>query len=779
MLPTGRIRRLFPFDTEFSPDHRRRLACFQWGGVDLHTQAIEPARILHGGDAEAEDVFSAALADPEVFFIGQNTAIDMVVCGARWGLQREVMAAYDAGRVGDTMLRELMIALARPGREAWVKTEPLEGTVQSEQSKRGYRVWAKSRPSVGAMGRDPYSGGGSSVAKGLDRGKRRVSMEAIIWRRFGIDLAADKGPDGHRMKYGEYADAGPLESWPPGAVDYALQDVDRTIAPWLHQCIKPTAALDRPEIPWWRALTGTDDRALLFAHEAERARYAYILTEIECGLGFEVDPERATATRGEYWALEQAARVVLDDLGAISPKGAISGKMKLAEAHRLYDASDVPPDLTDTGRKKIPDSEGTPLRKWPEAGRKYVSTAGSSVGWVLDPQSDDAKTAIGNAVNVRTWPAERVQRAIYETASPLLAANVIASKAHNYGGVIDKFLEGPAAHPRYDPLKDTGRISSRAPLTQAISREGGVRECLRAREGHVLLIADYAQIELVLFAWLLDRITEIVCGYPADSYQGPLTKAINAGQDAHILLGLRLMRLDPTDAEHDRCKALRKRVEGILEELGGDKAAAKVAYPDLAWSFAIDLLDNRQKAKAGNYGFLGGMGPRGFMRAQAKQGGLFTYGEAATIRALWKDAWLTDPYFEFISELEKKGRRLGTGICLRVPGSGLIVGGRRYTQAANILFQGMAAQLLALAVRRVWGSCWGESDRNPRALEGGRIVHLVHDEIIAEAPDRGPEANAEALAELRHQMVAPADQLVPGLAVQASGSVVYGNWRKC
>ena len=771
-----RFDRVAVFDSEFSADKVRELACYQWIDLDLRTGVVSEPGILHANDPRTRERFGDILGSPRTLIVGQNTAIDMVVVGRTFGLELDVMAAYDAERVGDVMLRELMIALARPGREAWVKTEPVEGCAESDKASKGYRIWAKSRPSIGAGKRDPYAGGGSSVAKKLAKGKRRVSMEAILWRRFGLDVAADKGPDSWRMRYGELVDV-PLEEWPEDAVRYALEDGPKTLAPWIDQCAKPIARLDNPHIPWWRALAGGPDGSLLFSHEAARARYAYILTDVECGPGFLVDRERTVETRARYAELKSSAYILLEALGGITKTGTVAKKPALLEAHRLYDACDVAPDLTDTGRKKASVCEGKPLREWPEAARPYVSTGGHSVCWVLDPQTDDARAIVGDPVKGLGWSEERVIEALNATASPLLAAKNVGAKANNLGKVLDRFLATDYANPGFSPLLDTGRVSAFGDLPQNLSRNGGIRECLRARPGHVLLVADYGQIELVAFAYLLDRVTEYVCGYPAGSWAGPLSRAINNKQDAHILLGLRILRMDPTDELHDKCKALRKQVEGILDETNGDKAAAKAAYPGVAWDFAIKLLDARQRAKAGNYGYGGGMGPRGFVRAQAKQGTLFTLAEAAEIRMAWQTGWETGPYFEFISEMDKRGRRFGTGVCLRVPGSGLIVGGRTYTQSANVLFQGLCAQLLADAAREVWGSCHGLAGND--LLDGGRIVHFIHDEIVAEVPDRGPERNALALGELRRCMVAPAAQLLPGMLVTTSGNILERNWRKC
>lgn len=786
-LQGRRFTRVLALDTEFDAcwferprviDHPR-LACVQMVGLDLVTGQVSEPILYHNTDPAARASFEAALADHGCLIVGLNTSIDMWVCADAWGLADAVAEKYNRGEVGDVDLRERMDALARPGREAWVSEADPDDDADAHSSapwrrKKGFRVWRKHRWSAGAGAFDAFGNAGS-IVKGLPKGKRLTSMEAVIWRRFGVDLAEDKkGEDSWRLRYGELVDV-PLAQWPLAAVLYAIKDGPRTLAAWLHQAARPPMPYERAGA-WWDGLTGGVDGAALFEHEADRAEYAWILETIAQGPGFPVDLPYAQSVHARYQALEGAARGILDAAGVIDhKKDSIKKAPVLAACQAAYLASDVPPDPTDTGRKKFPKVEGTPLRDWPEEARQYVSTGGNSVQWVLNPQGDDACAIVDDPVNGLDWSADRLAAAVAATAAPIVVAKNVAAKAHAMGGVVAKFIECEAARPDYNPLLNTGRCSARGDLPQNLGRGGYIRECLRPRPGWALTISDYAQIELVAFSWLLDRITEKVCGYPRNSYQGPLTQAINAGKDAHILLGLRIMRA-PDDFTHDRAKALKAQVEGILDALGGDKSRAKAEHPDIVWDIALAMLDARQKAKAGNYGYGGGMGPRGFVRAQAKQGTMFTLDEAADIHREWKAIWETGPYFAFISEMDRKGSKNNTGIMLRVPGSGLRAGGRTFTQAANILFQGLCAKLMKDAAKLIYRACEGHGPGPRSALYGGRIVHLIHDETIGEHPiDRAPEA----LAEQRRLMVEPARWLLPGMTVKTSGAILEERWRKC
>jgi hypothetical protein len=135
--------------------------------------------------------------------------------------------------------------------------------------------------------------------------------------------------------------------------------------------------------------------------------------------------------------------------------------------------------------------------------------------------------------------------------------------------------------------------------------------------------------------------------------------------------------------------------------------------------------------------------------------------------------WETDPYFGFIGAMDARGQKAGTGISMRVPGSGLHLGGRRYTQAANVLFQGLCAKILKEAATSVWRATAGLDGDGP--LVGAHLVHLVHDEIVMRVrQDRAKEA----LADLRARMVAPAAGLMPGVALRATGAILTERLRK-
>lgn len=773
------LRRVFAFDTEFDAADWSRLACVSGTYLDLEMGAVDGPHLWVRQDPAGGLAMADAMYDPGTLIVGLNTAIDMRVTATAYGLEAAAAEAYRCRRVGDVMLRELLEALARPGKARWVSTLGDDEDDGSErQAGRGYLVWSKARWSEGAGGWDPYTGGAKSVAKGLSKRKARATMEAIAWRRCGVDLEADKGPDSWRLRYGELVDL-PPEEWPEEAAAYARGDSAWTLGLWLQQCRRPSRApYDYPRLRWWDRLTeGTG--GLAFAHEADRAEYAWVLECIARGPGIPVDQAWAGALCGRYRVVEDVARAYLEERGIIyhDRKGPHVRKSAIAaEVRALYEARpDVPPDLTETGRKKFPQLEGAPLESWPEEARAYISGSGKSVRYVLGPRGDDAAAIVEDPVAALGWEPARLRAALEASASASVLAHNVQVKAHTLGGVAAGLAAFNRANPDYLPLMDTGRISAKGGerrVPQNLPRTGGIRECLWPGEGWAFVIADYTAMEMAAWSYLRDRIAERAAGVPDGSMAGPLTLAINGGQDPHLLLGLRLLR-NPEGWSYATAKALRGEVEKALEAVEGDKAAAKAARPDLPWTFALALLDARQRAKAGNFGFAGGMGPRGFIRAQAKQGLLFTLAEARELQASWKAMWETDPYFGFIGGMDARGQKAGTGISMRVPGSGLHLGGRRYTQAANVLFQGLCAKILKEAATSVWRATAGLEGDGP--LVGAHLVHLVHDEIVMRVPQ---DRAKDALADLRARMVAPASWLMPGVTLRASGAILTERLRK-
>jgi DNA polymerase-1 len=155
----------------------------------------------------------------------------------------------------------------------------------------------------------------------------------------------------------------------------------------------------------------------------------------------------------------------------------------------------------------------------------------------------------------------------------------------------------------------------------------------------------------------------------------------------------------------------------------------------------------RQAAKAANFGFPGGLGPKSFVEyARANYGVKLgdTYGEAfdkaKQIRFFWRQAnpecWA---YFELINQLT--GGHKGQ---IEHLFSGRLRGDCFFTEAANSLFQGLGSDAAKAALYAVTRACrLGTYD-----LQGCHPAVFVHDEIIAIAPEERCHEAAHALSKL-------------------------------
>ncbi len=146
---------------------------------------------------------------------------------------------------------------------------------------------------------------------------------------------------------------------------------------------------------------------------------------------------------------------------------------------------------------------------------------------------------------------------------PFVAAFLEYKGQHKVTGVIKKLAEsGGRLHPRYS-LAVSGRALCSSPNLQQLPREGGVRECIVAAPGYMLLAGDYKCIEMVALAEICFQL------YGASA----LRDLLNAGGDPHQLVAARILGKDP------------------------DSVTKK----------------ERQQAKAVNFGIPGGMGVTGFL----------------------------------------------------------------------------------------------------------------------------------------------------------------------
>ena len=256
----------------------------------------------------------------------------------------------------------------------------------------------------------------------------------------------------------------------------------------------------------------------------------------------------------------------------------------------------------------------------------------------------------------------------------------------------------------------TGRLASNDPNLQNIPVRTGegrrIREAFIAPPGHVLVSADYSQIELRIMAHL--------------SRDPGLLKAFAAGEDVHRATAAEIFNRNIVEVSADERRAAKTINFGLI-------------YGMSAFGLAIQLNLDRTTAQAyiDNY-FARYPGVKRYMdetRTKARELG---YVETVLGRRLW------------LQEIRSSNpaRRQGAE-----------------RAAINAPMQGTAADLIKLAMIAVQG--WLDRDKLR-----SRLIMQVHDELVLEVPD---EELARVQTELPQLMAGVARLEVPLLVDLGSG----------
>lgn len=258
---------------------------------------------------------------------------------------------------------------------------------------------------------------------------------------------------------------------------------------------------------------------------------------------------------------------------------------------------------------------------------------------------------------------------------------------------------------RYNVLAASGRTSCYSPNLQNIPRKGGVRDAFIARLGTVLAFCDYKAIEAACLAQ---------CNIWIQGFSD-MADAINGGMDLHYMVAA----LDTLNIPYE---------EAVRLGEAGDET----------------VKEARQGAKAENYGWPGALGPKSFVDyARKTYGVLFTEEEAADRKGRWLKRFREMPgFFEYVKKQTKYTKKITQFVSNRVRG------GLGFCDAANTLFQGLAADGIKLALWNVSKACYLD-ESSP--LYGSRPVAMIHDEIIAELPEDKAHEAAEELSRLMRE----------------------------
>lgn len=546
--------------------------------------------------------------------------------------------------------------------------------------------------------------------------KYTYSLDALHQRHGGEPL--DK--TSWRLGYGALI-AIPLAEWPEGARKYPEVDAGATMA------------VHKAQQEW----------AEYLENGPAQAEAAFALHLMSC-YGLRTDPAQCARIRQATTQTIERARETCQAAGLVDG----AGKRNMAPARDLmlkaFTALGEPVPLTDTGVKAAEGLEVMDPAEVVEKGlQKYVS---------LD------------------------EEACIDSGNPVLEAFAIYGSAKTRLAKVETLEQGTRIplQTRFDPLKETGRTSSRAPGPplvgdnfQNFARAGGYvkkadggwivtpspasrfrlfgpfkaeseaqafvrgidpRGCVVPRPGFLLCSVDYDGAELHTLAQ--------VCLWAVGHSR--LAEVLNAGQDPHLLLGAERL---------------------LAEPLTYEQALANKRDPAIKYA--------RQVAKVPNFGLPGGLGAKTLIKYAKQYGVTLTLGEAENLIANWHETWpeMAD-YFAWIKSM------LGDGLAtIEQFVSKRIRGLIPYSVACNTFFQGLAADAAKSALLPLARECYLEQDS---PLYGSRPILFIHDEVIAEVPEETAHLAGPRMADL---MVRCFNEWVPDCPVTASPALMY-RWTK-
>ena len=307
----------------------------------------------------------------------------------------------------------------------------------------------------------------------------------------------------------------------------------------------------------------------------------------------------------------------------------------------------------------------------------------------LDSQAQVADALAGLGIpmpnSTRAWELQPLAEE-YPVVAKLLEYRGVAKSISSFGENILEFIEPKTGRIHADFRQigaPTGRFACSKPNLQQIPHEEEYRRCFSAPDGKMLVIADYSQIELRILADFSDDRNFI--------------EAFESGRDFHSATAAQVFGIDAKDVTPDQ----------------------------------------RSFAKRLNFGVVYGLGASRF----AQMAGLSLSEGESTLRKYFAtypkmDEWLRN---QSKSVLTERSARTKSGRLARMNfdanDRSSIGAAQRY--AKNMPIQGTSADILKRALRLLHDDLRGTS---------GKLVNIVHDEIIVECDKAEADEIAKKLA---------------------------------
>jgi hypothetical protein len=364
-------------------------------------------------------------------------------------------------------------------------------------------------------------------------------------------------------------------------------------------------------------------------------------------------------------------------------------------------------------------------------------------------------------------------------------------RAKKYRSTYCTKMARPKVHPSWRNLKVSGRFSCVGELAvQTLPKcsnsptETSLRQCIVPDAGHLFVIIDFAQLEVVAFAAALEHQMH---------YGSSLADVIRSGQDAHAAIAVKMFpdRIGPVSPQE------RKRVKPITFGLPAGMGAAAIqgnakasygveltveqvegiisAYKSLAPEMVHHLAKTRDpalsamrscglKSKSEAWRMLRMLGgeviDRGGPLSPEEQQKLWS--AAGNLQAVLPAKSATQR--RHLKSLQERKPSAGLAAAVRralTPQAGLTMSGRlrancSFTEARNNVFQSIAADGAIHA-------CW-------RLFRLGYDIRLfMHDEIVTQVRDDG--RHHEHVKIISEVMVGEMSKALKGMPVQVEATV--------
>lgn len=585
-----------------------------------------------------------------------------------------------------------------------------------------------------------------SLAK-LARKYLGVSMEKQLTDEAGADI---------RTGFGRYLGQ-PLEVIPAAARAYAAGDTVATWMVWQHQ--KAALRHIKAQAPLAYGFTTEEALEQAWAEYGPLSLHVQVKAAMLCKVlwrrGVLIDQARREEVQKQLRSLEESAAL----------------KLGMADIHVARDGEKLP--------KGVP-SVQTAMRRHIEAIEEQLLADGTIAAPF--PRTESGKLKM-DAEQQRSW--------VEQGFDEVVVAYAEYCRAKKYRSTYCAKMARAEVHPSWRNLKVSGRFSCVGELAvQTLPKCGNsptemsLRQCIVPASGHLFVIVDFAQLEVVALAAALEHQLH---------YGHALGDVIRAGQDVHASIAMQMFpdRIGPVSPQE------RKRVKPITFGLPAGMGAAAIQRNAKA-SYGVELTVEQVEGIISAYKSLApelvhhlgktrdpglstmrccGLKSKweGWQLLRLLAGDASRNGEplpAEEVERLWSAADNLKPVLpaksatqrRHLKALEERKPSPGLAAAVRralTPQAGLNMSGRlrancSFTEARNNIFQSIAADGAIHA-------CW-------RLLRLGYDIRLfLHDEIVTQVPDDGRhEEHVKIISEV---MIGEMSKVLKGLPVKVEATV--------